>query len=202
VGTDGPFGIAATREAVERDADERPEIGERARAIAELLRARAARRVVSYGAGAGLLEAWLLRVAPEIELTLTEYAPQTAERLAELFPEVRVERHDLLADGPLPGDVHLFNRIDTEFTNAQLRGVLRRFAGVHVLVAATEVIEWRRALAETVRRVRTPGVTRAGWVRNAAAFEALWRPTHEARHVELGDLEGWELTPRTSLGAA
>jgi hypothetical protein len=198
VQTTGPFGLAADRPALEAAADARPEIEARARALDALLRERGVGSVASYGAGAAVLELWLHRLDPGRAITLTDYAPQTAARLAELLPELQVRRHDLLAQGPLDADLHLFHRIDTEFTNRQWRGVLRRFEHVPVLVLATEVIDWRRAVAETVKRVRNRRITRAGWIRTPEAFEALWRPTHDARRLRVGDLEAWELSPRLS----
>lgn len=199
VKTSGPFGLAADRAALEAAADSRPDIEARARDLHALLEERGVCSLASYGAGAAALEVWLHRLAPERRLVLTDYAPQTVGRLAQLLPEMGVERHDLLAEGPVDGvDLHLFHRIDTEFTNRQWRGILGRFEHAAVLVLATEIIEWRRALAETVKRVRNPQLTRAGWIRTFDAFEALWRPTHDARNLRVGDLEAWELTPRVS----
>jgi hypothetical protein len=194
--TDGPFALPATPEGLERAADERPEIGERMRVVAEWLDGQGAGSVASYGAGVALPEVWLRRLRPGLELTLTDYAPATVERLRELLSGIEVVRHDLLAEGPLEADVHLFHRIDTEFTNRQWRGILRRFARERVLVVATEVIDLRRVAAELRAWPRKRHATRAGWMRTRDAFEALWRPTHVAQHLDLGDLEGWALSPR------
>ena len=195
-GTSGAFSLAATREEWERQADERTEIRERAEVVAQILRDHSASRVASYGVGAALLELWLERLAPDIELVLTDYAPATVERLAALFPEGRVQQHDLLRDAPIDADMHLFHRIDTELTNAQWREVLPHFAAERVLVVATEIIDVRRAVAELRTRLRNRKASRAGWVRNREAFESLWRSTHDAAAIPVGDLEGWLLSPR------
>jgi hypothetical protein len=194
--TDGPFSVSATRAAFEEAADGRPEIRERAERIAEVARERGVRRMASYGAGAALLELWLKRAAPEIDLILTDYAEGTVERVAAIFPEARVVRHDLLADPPLDADLHLFHRIDTELTNRQWRGVLRRFAHVPVLVVATEIIDLDRAVHEVLGRVRRRNVSRAGWLRTRDAFEALYGSEHEITPVAVSDLDGWLLEPR------
>jgi hypothetical protein len=194
--TEGPFALPADREGLERGADERPEIGARMERLAAWLDRSGARSIASYGAGVALPELWLERLRPELELTLTDYAPETVQRLTTLLPEADVRRHDLLADPPLDADLHLFHRIDTEFTNRQWRDVLRRFARVRVVVVATEIIGGRRVLAEIRRWPLTRRATHAGWIRNRAAFEALWKPTHEAQRLQLGDLQGWALTPR------
>lgn len=192
----GVFAIARDRAELERQTDVRAELGQRARAIDQWLTANSVDSVASYGVGAAVLETWLLRLAPERRLLVTDYAPETAARLRELLPEAQVHRHDLLVDGPLEADVHLFHRIDTEFTNAEWRQVLRRFANETLLVVATEVADFRRLVAEVARRLTTRRLTKAGWLRTRAAFEALWRPTHEAERLELHDLQGWVLRPR------
>jgi len=194
--TDGPFSVPATRTAWEEAAEARPEIRARAERIVALARERGVRRLASYGAGAAVLELWMKRAAPEIELVLTDYAEGTVDRLSAIFPEAQVVRHDLLADPPLDADLHLFHRIDTELTNKQWRDVLRRFASVPVLVVATEIIGIDRALAEVARRVRVRNLSRAGWLRTREAFEAVYGSQHEITPLTLVDLEGWMLEPR------
>ena len=195
--TTGPFSLPDTREEWERVADERGEIRDRCRALDAWLTERGVNRLASYGVGGATVELWLHRVNPGRELVLTDYAPATVERLAGLFPEADVRQHDLLADGPIDADLHLFHRIDTEFTNSQWHEVLGRFAGVPVLVVATEVADLKRIAIEFrgwwfKRRTST----RAGLLRTAGAFEALWRPTHRATRLRFNDLDAWHLEPR------
>jgi hypothetical protein len=194
--TDGPFSVPATRAAWEEAAGARPEIRERAERIMAIARERGVRRIASYGAGAAVLELWMKRAAPEIELILTDYAEGTVARVAAIFPEAQVVRHDLLTDPPLEADLHLFHRIDTELTNKQWRAVLRRFARVPVLVVATEVIGLDRALGEIARRLRVRNLSRAGWLRTRPAFEAIFSMEHEITPLTIVDLEGWMLEPR------
>jgi hypothetical protein len=195
--THGAFSVAASREELERTADERPEIGERARAVERWLEEQDVDALASYGVGGAVLEAWLLRSRPE-RLTLTDYGPETVERLRTLFPEAEVVHHDLLRDAPLDAEAHLFHRIDTELTDGQWREVLRRFAGERILVVATEVATPRRLAQEVLLRTRTRHLTRAGWLRTRGSFEALWRETHVAEPLRLHDLDGWALTPRAA----
>lgn len=194
--TAGAFALAGTRDELERTADARAEIGERAGVIDAWLVDQGVESVASYGVGGAVLETWLLRLHPERRLLLADYAPETVERLRALLPETEVQRHDLLRDGPLPAGAHLFHRVDTELSNAEWREALRRFERETVLVAATEVATPRRFLQELLLRAGNRHLTRAGWLRTRAAFEALWRDTHDARRLRLHDLEGWVLTPR------
>jgi hypothetical protein len=194
--TGGAFALARSPEELQRTATARTDIAARARAIDAWLEAEKARTVASYGVGAGVLEWWLLQVNPGRRLSLAEYAPKTLERLRELFPGVEIHRHDLLHDPPLPADVHLFHRVDTELSDAQWHETLQRFARVTVLVAATEVATPRRLASELLLRIRSRHAARAGWLRTRCAFEALWRDTHDARPLRLHDLNGWALTSR------
>ena len=194
--TTGPFALASDREAWESSALADPPLRTRAEAIDRWLDAVGARSVASYGAGSGVLELLLHRLAPERALIATDYGPETVARLTSLFPEAEVRRHDLLLDSPLPADVHLLHRIDTEFTNDQWRHVLGRFSGQRLLVVATAVLSPFDALLQTLNRVRHPGMTRAGWARNSAAFESLWGETHLSQRLQMHDLVAWDLQPR------
>jgi hypothetical protein len=196
--TDGAFSVAASREELELTADGRPEIGERARAIERWLEQRNVDVLASYGVGGGVLEAWLLRLGPDRRLELTDYGPETVERLRVLFPEAEIGRHDLLRDAPLDADAHLFHRVDTELTDDQWRELLRRFADETILVVATEVATASRLARELLLRTRNRRLTRAGWLRTRGSFEALWRGTHDAEALRLHDLDGWALTPRAA----
>ena len=193
--TSGAFALPDTRAAWERTADDHPELEARARRISGLLDRRGVRRLASYGVGGATQECWLARLAPERELVVTDYASATVQRLAEIFTEARCVRHDLFADAPLEADLHLFHRIDTEFDNQGWQRVFDRFASVPVLFAAAGQVDLRGAFAEW-RKGRRPGASRAGWVRTPPAMERLWRRTHNATPVELGDLPCWELEPK------
>jgi hypothetical protein len=188
----GVFALPPDRTELDRRAD----ADQTARARAEALTMHiGAQSVASYGVGAAVTELWLARLHPGRRLIVTEFAPETVERLAALLPEFDVRRHDLRSDGPLDADLHLFHRIDTELDASTFRDVLQHFAPVRVLVVATELLGPRAVARELRTRVR-PGATRAGLVRSRGAFEALWRPTHEARRLRVADLEAWLLEPR------
>jgi hypothetical protein len=196
--TDGAFSVAASREELERTADGRPEIGERARAIERWLERPDVASLASYGVGGAVLEAWLLRLRPDRSMVLTDYGPETVERLGALLPDVEVVHHDLLRDPPLDADIHLFHRIDTELTDEQWRGVLKRFDAKTILVVATEIATPRRLARELMLRARNRHLTRAGWLRTRSSFETLWSGTHDAEPIRLYDLDGWALTPRAA----
>ena len=194
--TSGAFALAETREQWQRTADEHPELRARAARIDELLERRGVERLASYGVGGATLECWLKRLAPGRELLVTDYAAATVERLAEVFSEAECIRHDLLADPPVPADLHMFHRVDTEFTNRQWRRVFERFSGLPVLLVAAGVVDFGGALAELRKGLR-PGTSRAGWVRTRASMERLWRHSHHGAPVDVGDLPAWELTPKS-----
>jgi hypothetical protein len=194
--TDGPFALGASREDWERRARQSPELERRASALADFLAARGVASVASYGCGIASLEYWLHEKQPGLALTVADYTPETVAHLAEFFPAADVRRHDMLREAPLAADLHVFHRIDTEFTNDQWRDILRRFAGEPVLVIASEVIRVREVLLELRKRFGPGHATQAGLVRNRAAFEQLWGAAHTPRHLQIADLEAWMLEPR------
>lgn len=194
--TTGPFGLPAERDTWIAAAESNADLVARADAIDRWLSQAGAGSVASYGVGSGALE-WLLhRRAPARRLIATDFGPHTVQRLAGLFPEATVRTHDLLRDAPLRADVHLLHRVDTELTDDEFRAVLRAFAGQRALVVATGVLSSRDLALTLLQRVRRRHLTRAGWARNRAAFEALWRPTHDATPLTVHDLSAWDLRPR------
>jgi len=195
VGTDGPFGIAADAAGWAAQAKQHPELRSRAAIVADAARALGAASVASYGVGGASVEYWLTQDADDLSLTVTEYAPETLRLLASFMPDATALRHDLLEDGPADADVHLFHRIDTEFSNAQLRQIMGRFASAKMIVVATRLLNWREVKHE-LRHRRNPRATRAGVYRTRATFEAIWKRTHIAERAAFGELAGWVLHPR------
>jgi hypothetical protein len=194
----GPFAMARTHDEAERLALANADIIARAQALSAWLERERVGRLVSYGAGGGTLELLVSRHPGAPELVLTDYGPETVLTLRDLVPDAEVVRHDLLSEPPLEGDLHLFHRIDTEFDNRQLRWVLRRFADRRVLVIATGTVTVPEGLREVAYRLRNRNVSKAGWRRTRATFEALWRRTHDAQPLTFHDLPAWDLRPRTA----
>jgi hypothetical protein len=197
--SEGPFALPPDRAALERLVDGNGPVRERARAVDETLERLEAVSLASYGSGTGLLEAALRRLAPGRALALSEYAPGTVQRLTELFPDASVERIDLLRDPPLPADVHLFHRIDTDLDNAQWRGVFDRFSRCTVIVVAADTLGPRVAFQQLLGRLAR-GTSESGWVRSRGAFASLWSRTHRATPTRFADCEGWVLKPLRGPG--
>jgi hypothetical protein len=194
--TSGPFAIADTRAAHERLADAELVVRERARAISDRLEGFSS--LASYGVGGAVLERWLERLGPERRLVLTDYAPETVDRLAALFPAATVVSHDLRADPPLAADVHLLHRVDTELDNREWEAAFERFRAETILYVVSEIAGLRIVARELRQRVRTRHSTRSGWLRTRSAFESLWHSTHDAEAQRFGDVHGWILTPHTN----
>jgi hypothetical protein len=186
---DEAFRLPETRDAWEALAERQ---GARAQALDGFL---LVRRLASYGVGTAALERALWTLRPERRLLLTENAPETADRLAGLFGEAEVRRHDLRSDPPLDADLHLFHRIDTELDDEAWRGVFSRFHGVRVVVVATQVLGAAGVARELATRLR-PGSTWAGYARTRDAFESLWEATHRSCPLGAYGLEAWALEPR------
>jgi len=193
--TSGPFALSDDCEAWRAAVDNNPELRARAEALTRWLDQHHVERLASYGVGAAGLELWLYRLAPGRKLVVTDYAPKTVARLSSHFEQADVRQHDLLADPPVEAEVHLFHRVDTEFNNQQWRAILRRFAEVRVLLVATEIIRPGALIREMRTRLTHRSASRAGWLRNRAAFKVLWSTTHTAIPLRFADLDGWLLTP-------
>jgi hypothetical protein len=196
--TRGAFSMASTRSEFVRAAAGRTDITARAAAIDAWLEQQEARTIASYGVGAAALEWCLHDLRPGRRLIVTDYGEKTVERLANVFPEAHPRHHDLLRDDPLVADAHLFHRIDTELADGEWGRVFGRFADALILVVATQVLDLKRILLELKIRpgLKRRGASRAGYIRTRAAFEALWKPTHVAQHMQMHDLEAWALVPR------
>ncbi len=192
--TEGPFALAASREEWEL-AGAAPENAERAGQILGIARELEARSLCSYGVGGGLIEQQLHRLAPDLRLVCTDFAPETVGRLRQLFPEVEVVVRDLAADGPLAADLHLMHRLDQELSDEQWRWVFSRVGDAIIFVPST-VLSTTSAARELVRRLLRPSATFAGWFRNEAALRALWSPWFDDRAVTVGGLRAFVLTPR------
>lgn len=194
--TTGAFALPDSRVEWERVADEHTEIAERARSIHAWLKAHGGGSLASYGVGAAVLELWLTRIDPSLDLAVTEYASATVDRLRRIFPEARVLEHDLLRDEPVEAHVHLFHRIDTELDNSTWKAVFERFADQRVLFL-TQPASARLLFAELRKNLVHRRATKAGFVRNRAALEALWSDTHTATApFGGGDVVAWALEPR------
>lgn len=190
---DGPFALP-TADTAWLALSQEPLIAARARVLDQLLDGVDA--IASYGVGTAAVERALHRLRPSRRIVLTEFAPRTVEHLVRLFPEAMVLQHDLRVEDPVSGvDLHLFLRIDTELDDDQFRAVLQRFRHVRVLVVVTELLDPRAAVRELVTWARGRSV-RAGRVRSKAAFEGLFRATHDLRGAQVHDLSAWVLEPR------
>ena len=151
--------------------------------------------------GGAQLEFWLRRLQPEIQLIVTDYGEATLQRLADVFPEAHIQYHDLRHDGPLPADIHLFHRIDTELSDEEWRDLFDRYGSASVLLVAAQMLNLKRVLLELGHRpfMKRRGASSAGFLRTRGAFEALWQETHSAQPLRMHDLHAWALEPTRPL---
>ena len=190
----GIFGMPESAEAWARDS-KLYGLAPRAQSVAAELRALGATRICSYGVGVGYFERNLLEVAPQLELVCTEVTPRALVALRSFFEgRATVVEHDFRVDAPLPCDVHLLHRVDTELSNEEWPDVLARFREPVVLVQGG-LLDVRSALAEARTRLLHRGATFSGWLRTRDSMRALWSATHEDRRFDAAGLPGYVLTP-------
>jgi hypothetical protein len=186
------YAFPESREAWVEEAEADVELTARAAAIAAIAQETDARSLCSYGAGVGMLEWCLHRAAPTLDLTCTDFAPRTVERLGALFPEATVVRHDLLRDAPIAADLALLHRVETELPDDAWRQV---FAGLGpTLVVVSDFLRFGRLLDS-----RRRSGEEIGWLRTPRAVTALWRGSHTHRRLRVADLDGYLLSPRVRL---
>jgi len=191
----GPFELAATRGAWEASA-ERGDLRERARDVVSVARALGAASLCSYGVGTASLELNIHRLAPDLKLVCTDFAPLTVERLHRLFPEAEVLLRDLAGSESPPADLHLMHRLDAELDDDAWRSVIAAIESP-ILFVPNVVLDLPGAAREVARRVLRRGtVTDAGWFRNEAALRALWSDSHTDRELAVSRSRAFLLEPR------
>lgn len=194
--TIGPFGLPESREEWERLAGQ-PQLERRAADIVAIARGLGARSLCSHGVGTGSLELNIHRLAPDVALTCTDYAPRATERLRSMFVEAEVTVHDLANAPPPPADLHLMHRIDTELRTETWRQVFARFSEP-ILVVPTLLLDVERMLKEVALRFLRPRASRAGWIRTEDAFRALWKRTHSDEVVTVDEQRAFLLSRRAA----
>ena len=193
----GAFHLQDTREQWLADGSQ-PPYPERAKSVAALAQRVGALSLCSHGVGGGLLEQQVHQLAPELELTCTDFAPETVGGLSELFEGANVVVADLRDPSSLPrADLHLMHRLDQELSEHEWHAVFARLDAPVVFVPS-EILTLVVAAKELVRRTLRPRATGAGWFRNEAALRALWSPWFEDGPVQIGDEIGFLLSPRGS----
>jgi hypothetical protein len=192
--TRGAFELPQTRTEWEQLAA-RDELRAAARDVVAVARERGAASLCSHGVGTAALELNIHRLAPELRLICTDFAPRAVGRLRALFPEAEIVERDLEGDEPPRADLHLMHRLDAELPDEAWRRVFSRLSEP-VLFVPNVVLDLPTALRELARRVRRRGLTRAGWFRNEAALRALWEQTHTDRRLRVGEADAFLLEPR------
>jgi hypothetical protein len=169
----------------------------RARALAGWLAELGVGTVASYGVGPGIVEAWLLRLVPDVRQVLADIAPRTVERLRVHFDDADVHLHDFCRDEPLDAELHLFNGVDTELNDDAWRDVLRRFRERRVLFFPNITFGARVIAGELWCRRPGRRPMRAGWWRTKGRFDELTAPTHDVRRLDGGRAGvAWMLEPK------
>ena len=147
--------------------------------------------VVSLGAGKGIVEWHLKRLAPELRLVCTDYAEAGVDKLRKMFQRCdQVVPFDMLRGdyGAFGKDaVLLMNRISTEFTPSEWLQIFRscRGAGIkYIVFIPTEMASFRLKTMETLRHLIRKFLRRhdtfCGWLYSRRELEFLMNLYYKA----------------------
>ena len=75
------------------------------------------------------------------------------------FPNATVVLHDLQSDPPIPADVQLFHRVDTELGDRDWRDVFQRFRGERILFIPGELVTFRGGPNQAAHRSKLDHAT-------------------------------------------
>ncbi len=207
-GSDPDFGFGGSREAWLARTRAFPSLARQATEIVALLRRWGVTRMASVGVGTAVLEYHIQTQDPELLLRCGDYAPASLEMLRRCFTECRsIEVMDLRDNRWVqdPGhEVVLLNRVDTELTDDEWRGV---FGDLHARGVARILmipcgLLTAAALARELRtivrsRLRRHPLTKAGYFRTEGRMQQLFNAGYARTSVHhAGDLPIWVLERR------
>ena len=143
-------------------------------------------KVCSLGCGKGGLEYVLKTEQPELYLCCSDYTEKAIQGLRELFPECdEYCSFDMLHGdyGRLKGYDHiLMNRVSTEFTEKEWRGVFQTChnAGIKsIIFIPTEVMKVRDIIREWLLclrwQIRGERLSFCGWMYSESEFMKIWK---------------------------
>jgi hypothetical protein len=216
---DPHFSVPESREAwlrvsegVERRDGQDGRLIERAGVVAETLRSHKITSLISIGAGAAGLEYQVQKRLPNLRVVVTEYAPETVQRLAHVFTEAEeVRAFDLVKDSwsivtaraDEDTSVVLMYRLDAGFTDGEWREIFTRLhsEGVkQVLYIPTGFLTVKGFLLRLVARVRGALSGRkfsfAGYLRTRDTFRSYWADLYGEEESEFAGTPGFWLSVR------
>lgn len=191
---DTVFSIPATRELWVAKAMRNREVQPRAAAIVRMARELGVSGITSCGVGGAWLEYHIKRLAPELRLTIGDFAPMGVERLRRFFVECDEIRQFDMLQSPWhdDGSLLLLHRVDTDFDNRQWHGIFRRTAAAgisRVLFLPSMILSRREAILHVLRSMRIRllgiGLVFCGWLRTLGAIRALWRDSYVLERQEV-----------------
>ena len=193
--TSGAFALADTREEWERTADEHPELEARARRLDAVFARRGAGMSPPTAIGGATLECWLNRLAPSASSSSPTTPPPPSSGCGRSSPRPSAS---CTTCRPIRRSTPICTS-STGSTRSSTTAAGRRSSSGSGTCRSCSSRPGRSISAAPLRRCARAagaGASRAGWVRTRGAIEALWRETHSAVPVDVGDLPAWELAPR------
>ncbi len=151
----GDFSIEKTRKAWVQNCMRKSDYQRAAQIICHIIRQHNWESAVSLGVGKGILEYYLKKNIPTLDLKCTDFTPDSLALLTSVFTECdRFSTFDLL-NGDYAEleneDVVIINRLSTEFSKRQWKEIFEKLYDSNIrniLYIPTEILDLRMIIAE------------------------------------------------------
>ena len=156
---DKAFALENDIEQYEKNCEQSLEYKEAAKMIVSLLKKNNISKVVSLGAGKGILEWHIKNQMPEVHMVCTDYASEGIEQLKRVFIKCdEIYRYDMVeGDYSVWKDATiLMYRISTEFTKEEWKNIFNRIyqCGIgRIIFVPTELLTFKIMVKEFGRHI-------------------------------------------------
>lgn len=171
-----------------------------AKIICSLIKRNNWRKIVSLGVGKGILEYYIKKNLPEVDLKCTDFTPESLQLLRNVFTECnRFSSFDMLSNNYIElenENVVIINRLSTEFSKNQWKEIFEKLylSNIHnILYIPTEILTLKMIINEKKNQIinllQGKKNIFCGWMYTQNEFESFFggtssrEPLYEIKHI-------------------